>query len=125
MSSSYTVAMAESAVTEASTVHNGVDCDNLSGRRSAIVVIDITAITSGTATFTLQGKDSASGKYYTILASAALATVATTVLRVDPNLTASGNLIAKDIMPNQWRVIMTPSSLVGGTYTVGVNLVGQ
>jgi hypothetical protein len=122
MSSSYIVALSDTLATASKT---GGDNDNQSGRRSAIVVIDITAVTSGTATFTLEGKDSVSGKYYTILASAALGAVATTVLRVDPNLTASANTIAKDIMPCEWRVKMAASSLVGCTYTVGVNLVGQ
>ncbi len=122
MGSSYATALSGTLTTASI---DGGDQDNQSGRRSAIVVIDITAITSGNATFTLQGKDTASGKYYTILASAALAAVATTILRVDPNLTAAGNTIAKDIMPSQWRVIMVAASLVGCTYTVGVNLVGQ
>lgn len=104
---------------------NGPDVDNLSGR-AAHITIDITAITgtAPTATFTVQGKDALSGKYYTILASAALNAVATTVLRVGPGLTAAANLVASDVMPRCFRVICT----TGGTVTdldatVGVSLI--
>jgi hypothetical protein len=104
---------------------NGADLENVSGK-SAHVVIDITAIagTSPTATFTVQGKDPFSGKYYTILASAALAATGTTVLRIGAGLTAAANLVANDVMPRVFRVICT----AGGTVTdldatVGVSLV--
>jgi hypothetical protein len=104
---------------------NGADLENVSGR-AAHVVIDITSITgtAPTATFTVQGKDPKSGKYYTILASAALNAAATTVLRIGPALTAAANLVANDVMPRAFRVICT----TGGTVTdldatVGVSLV--
>lgn len=106
---------------------NSDDYDNLSGR-SAIVVIDITAITgTGTPslTVTLQGKDSVSGKYYTILASTALTGTGTTILRVDPSLTASANLIAADVVPRTWRISSaTGGSTISLTATIGVHLVG-
>lgn len=109
----------------ATTSANGPDLDNMSGN-SAHVVIDITSITgtTPTATFTVQGKDPTSGKYYTILASTALNAVATTVLRIGPSLTAAANLVANDIMPRCFRVICT----TGGTVTdldatVGVLLI--
>lgn len=102
---------------------NGADQENYSCR-SAVVVINITALSGGgTCTITLQGKDELSGQYYTILASAALNGTGTTVLRVDPSLTASANTIAADIVPRKWRVISTHSSATV-TATVGVSLVG-
>lgn len=96
----------------ASTSRNGADIDNISSS-GAHVVIDITAITgtTPTATFTVQGKDPVSGKYYTILASAALNATGTTVLRVGPGLTAAANLVANDILPPVIRVIVA----IGGT----------
>lgn len=104
---------------------NGPDLDNLSAR-AAQVVIDITSITgtTPTATFTVQGKDEASGKYYTILASAALNAAGTTVLKIGPGLTAAANSVANDILPRTFRVICT----TGGTVTdldatVGVSLI--
>lgn len=104
---------------------NGPDLDNLSSR-AAQVVIDITSITgtTPTATFTVQGKDEASGKYYTLLATTALNAVATTVLKIGPGLTAAANSVANDVMPRTFRVICT----TGGTITdldctVGVSLI--
>lgn len=64
------------------------------------VVIDITAIT-GSLTVTIEGYDPVSGKKFTVLASAALAGVATTVLRVYPGLTVGANLVASDHAPAQ------------------------
>lgn len=93
---------------------NGLDLENISGK-AAHVVIDITSITgtAPTATFTVQGKDPVSGKYYTILASTALAATGTTVLKIGPNFAAAANVAANDILPRKFRVICT----VGGTVT--------
>ncbi len=111
--------------TAASAGVNGTDQTNINGRGIKIV-IDITAITgtSPTLTVTLQGKDTASGKYYTILASAALTSVATTVIEVYPGLTASANTVANSTLPKTWRVIST----IGGTTpavtaTVGASVI--
>lgn len=105
---------------------NGADIDNLSGW-AAVIVIDITSITgtAPTATFTVQGKDDLSGKYYTILASTALNATGTTVLRIGAGLTAAANLVANDILPRTFRVICT----TGGTVTdldatVGASIMG-
>lgn len=88
-------------------------------------MVDITAIsgTTPTLTVTLQGKDAASGKYYTILAGAALNATGTTVMTVFPGATASANVAANDCLPRTWRI----NTAVGGTgpsvtYTVGVSL---
>jgi hypothetical protein len=77
------------------------------------LVIDITALsgTLPTLTVTLRGYDPTTGKSYTILASAALAAQATTVLSVYPGLTAASNLVANDHLPLHWDV----SVLVVGT----------
>lgn len=104
---------------------NGPVLDNF-GRCGAVVVIDITAITAApSAVFTLVGNDPITGKQYTILASAALTSVGTTVLRVLPSGIASANAVANDWMPYQWAVNLT--SLSGGTITfkVGVCLCGS
>lgn len=104
---------------------NGADQTNSLGVSYLNLVIDITAIsgTTPTLTVTVQGKDIASGKYYTILASAALSTVSTTVLTVGAALPASANASANAVLPRTWRVIYT----VGGTgpsvtATIGASL---
>lgn len=91
------------------------------------LVIDITAITgtSPTLTVTLQGKDTASGKYYNMLASAALSAVGTTVLTLFPGAAVSANVSANDILPRNFRV----QAVVGGTTpavtaTIGASLIG-
>lgn len=104
---------------------NGTDQINNSGR-GINLVIDVTAITGTTPTLTvtLQGKDIASGKYYTILASAAISAVGTTVLQVFPGATAAANAAANAQLPRTWRVI----SVIGGTTpavtaTVGASVI--
>lgn len=73
------------------------------------VVIDITAITGAGATLTvrIEGRDLASGKYFTMLSSAGLTAVGTTVLTVYPGLTNAANLVANDVLPKTWRVSYT------------------
>lgn len=95
---------------------NGADQINPS-RRGLKLVIDITAITGTTPslTVTIQGKDPVSGKYFNILASAALTATGTTVLTVYPGLTAAANVTANDVLPRNWRVI---SAIAGTTPAV-------
>lgn len=91
------------------------------------VVIDVTAVPGvDTVTFSIEGKDPASGRWYTLLTSAAV--VATTaaaplVLRVGPGLTAAANLVANDVVPRVFRVTATHSAATNFTYSVGVNLI--
>lgn len=78
------------------------------------VVVDITAITgtSPTLTVTIQGKDVASGKYYTILAGAALTATGTTVMRIYPGITQTNtNVLASLTVPEWFRISYT----IGGT----------
>lgn len=87
------------------------------------IIIDVTAVTATPAlTVRIQGKDPASGKYYDILVSTAIATVSTTVLKVGPGLTAAANLVANDIVPSIWRVTVTHGDTDSATYSVGANL---
>lgn len=94
--------------------------------RGVKLVIDITAITgtSPTLTVTLQGKDAASGKYYTLLASAALTATGTYVLEVYPGIAVAANASASATVPRTWRV----STVIGGTTpavtaTVGASVI--
>lgn len=90
-------------------------------RRGVKLTIDITAIT-GSLTVTVQAKDPVSGKYTTILASAALAATGTTTLTVYPGIAVAANASASDVLPATWRV----SAAVGGTNataTIGASLI--
>lgn len=90
------------------------------GYKGLYVVIDAT-VDDGTASvvFKLEGKDVASGKYYTILESAAIASVSTTVLKVFPGATAVGNSDANSAVPGVWRVTATHADVESLTYSVG------
>lgn len=81
--------------------------------RGVKLVIDITAITGTTPTLTvtIEGYDNASGKAFTVLASAALNAVATTVLTVYPGAAVTANVSANDHMPAVWDV----KAVIAGT----------
>ncbi len=99
---------------------NTPDQTNAARATGIVLVVDITAITATPlVTFTLQGKDPVSGKYYTILASAALAAVSTTVLKVFPGATPAANLAANDCLPRVWRVAVTVGDADSATYSLG------
>lgn len=101
---------------------NGDDQTNL-GYRGLHLVIDATAAAATpSVVFTIQGKDRTSGKYYTLLASAAVTGVSTTVLRIYPDLTAAANLVVNDVLPECWRVIAVAGDADSLTYSVGVSL---
>lgn len=101
---------------------NSDDIGNLGGA-GVVVVIDMTEGEAvDTVTFHIQGKDDASGKYYTILSSTALNAVATTVLQVHPALTVVAFSAASHLMPETWRVQADHSGVGSFTYSVGAVL---
>lgn len=63
----------------------------------------------GSLTVTIQGKDAASGKYFTLLASAAITSVGTTRLVVYPGNTVAANLSVSTVLPATWRVDVVKS----------------
>lgn len=96
---------------------------NLKNRfwRGVKVIVDITAITAGSLTVTIRGKDLVSGKTWTLLASAALTTTGTTILTVYPSLTASANAVANDALPETWEV---GAAVVTGPITATITAQG-
>ncbi len=92
--------------------------------RGVTVVVDVTVDPASAAvTFTIQGKDTLSGSYYTLLASAALAAVATTDLVVYPGCVAVTNRVANLPLPRIWRVSITVGNSNSFTYSVGASLI--
>ncbi len=87
------------------------------------VIVDVTAWTAGSITPTIQGQDPASGKWYTLLAGAALVAVGTTVLRIGPGLTAAANLVANVALPRTWRVSVAVGGAQSITYSIGFSAV--
>jgi hypothetical protein len=102
----------------ATTTQTGPDLDNPAAR-GVKVVVDVTAIGTGSITATIQGKDKASGKYYTILAGAAIVGNSTNVYTVFPGAPVAANVSANDELPGTWRIIVTANNANPVTYTVG------
>jgi hypothetical protein len=86
------------------------------------VVLDVTNAGTGSITVTIEGKDALSGKYYTLLAGAAVVANGTTVYRVGPGLTAAANAVANFRVPRTWRVTVTHNNANPITYSVGASL---
>lgn len=101
---------------------NGPDIVNIWGT-SAKFFVNISAAsgTSPTTLVTIQGKDTVSGTYYTILASAALAGVATKLLAVGPGITVAANASVADWMPPVFRISVT----YGGTTPTIAGTIGM
>lgn len=92
--------------------------------RGVHVVLDITAASgTGGLTLVIEGFDVTSGKWYTILQSAAQIAIAIVVLKVYPGVTAAANVAASDILPRTWRVRVVHGDASSYTYSVGANLV--
>ncbi len=98
------------------TVNNSVALDQA---HSLIVVINITGYSAGTLTVTIKGS-SATGAQWTILASNALSANGVTVLRVSPNLAASANVTAQDIVPPNIVISAVAASSPVFTYSIDV-----
>jgi hypothetical protein len=113
------VATAQGAGTQTSP-----DQSNPSARGIAVTV-DITAKT-GTISVVcnIYRKDTASGKYVTLLSSAALTGTGTTTMIVHPDLTAAANTIVKDFIGATWKVDLVhgAGSTPATTATVGACL---
>lgn len=77
------------------------------------LAVDITVITTATVTVTVQGKDELSGKYYTLLATTALAAVATTAIQIFPGAVVTANVSANAMLPNTYRI----QAVLGGAAT--------
>jgi hypothetical protein len=93
------------------------------GHRGLVLVVDVTAVTlTPSITVTVKGLDPVSGQDWTILASAAITTVSTTVLRVHPSLTAAANLVAEDLLAPQMAVAVAHGDADSITYSVTAHL---
>lgn len=88
--------------------------------RGVNVFVDVTAITTAPSiTVAIQGLDPVSGKWITLLTSAAITTVSTTHLRIYPGVAAAANTKADEALPRRWRVNVTHANADSITYSVG------
>ena len=86
------------------------------------LIIDVTAINlTPTITVSIEGLDEATGKYYTLIESAAITTVSTNTLKVGKNVIESTNISAQDFIPNNIRVSVVHTDADSITYSIGIN----
>lgn len=110
------------SVAGATASFNSPDYQNPDGR-GIKVFVDTTVIGTGSITVTIQGKDPTSGKYVTLLASAAITTNTTGVYTVYPGLPATANVSANDILPRVWRIAVTANNANAATYSIGASVI--
>lgn len=117
------IILLESAARTADTTSSIVTIIN-SYYRGCHIIIDVTADpASAGITPTIQGFDTVSGKYYTLLEGNKIQAVGTTVLKVYPGLTAASKTIANDILPSRFRISMEVDDQDSMTYSVSASLV--
>lgn len=103
----------------------GADQSNTQGR-GVQVGVNITALTgtSPTVTVTIEGKDTASGAYYTLLASAAIAATGFTLLTVYPGAPSTANVSSPQVLPKTWRVkAVVAGTTPAATATIGASVI--
>lgn len=83
-----------------------------------VIIVNITAATVATLTVKIDGT-TASGYTYNLLTSTALASVATTALRIFPGATPSANAVANDMVPRDIKITGT----VTGTIAYGIDYI--
>lgn len=103
------------------TTQTSADLQNLGGK-TLVVVLDMTTVGTGSVTVTINGKDTASGKYYLLLAGAAVATNSTNRYVVAPDVAAVTNVSGKDYVPTVFQIVVTANNANPAVYTLGYNL---
>ena len=90
--------------------------------RGAHIILDVTALAATPSiTVAVDGYDYGSDSWYNILTGSAVTTTSQTIYKVHPDLTAVGNLVAKDGVPYLWRVTVTHADADSITYSLAVN----
>lgn len=114
------IALASAARTTTQTV---ADLDT-NGCKYLNVVLDMITVGTGNVTLTINGKDQASGKYYLILAGAAVSSNSTNRYKVGPNIGASANAIAQDYLPKTIQLVVTANNANSSVYSLGYSITG-
>lgn len=90
--------------------------------RAGHFILDITAGAGFDIEFALQGRIPTVGTFYPILESASIVATGTTVFKVGIGFTPVAMLTANDLIPVQYRVVITHNNASSVTYSVNANL---
>jgi hypothetical protein len=102
---------------------NSADQTNYNGR-GVKLGINLSALGAATTvTTTIQGKDAASGVYYNIISTTAVAAAGFATLEVYPGIAAVANAAANDVLPRTWRVQQGVAGTNTATGTVGASVI--
>lgn len=94
------------------------DQDN-PGYKGIAVVLDMTAVGTGSVTLEIDGKDPLSGKYVPLLTGVAVTTNSTNVYTIYPGGPVTANVSAGFSLWRTWRIKVTANNANSATYTVG------
>jgi hypothetical protein len=89
--------------------------------RGVTVYLKTTAIGTGSITVTIQGKDTISGDYYTLLAGAAVITNTVNRYTVYPGIPVVANVTASDVLPYTWRISVASNNANPVTASIGAS----
>jgi hypothetical protein len=88
-----------------------------------IAVLNMATVGTGSVTLTIQGKDVASGQYYTLLTGLAVTTNSVNVYTVYPGAPVVANVSTGLPLPHIWRVSVNANNANATTYTVGASVI--
>ncbi len=93
--------------------------------REIDVILDVTVDAGSAASLTLSinGKDAVSGKYYLLLAGAAVSTVSTNIYKVGIGLPVTTNVSNNCGIPSVIQIAIAVGGASPATYSVGLNMI--
>ncbi len=92
--------------------------------KGVLVLLDVEEVdTSNPPSLVLKIQGMIGEEYYDILQSAAVTTKSKNVYRVHPVFEAVSNLVAQDVLPRDWRVIVTHGNAEDVTYSVSYSTI--
>lgn len=103
-------------------LNNGADKVATAGNALQVAVA-VTALTLAMSMVpSIQAKDPTTGQYRTILSGTTMTSTGVTWMAVGPELTASAQNFARDIVPQTFRVVVTPTGTNPITYSAGYSV---
>lgn len=107
------LASAAHTATSTSSVYDGIP----SVYRGVLIVLDVTAATTGTVTISVEDKLE-NGEWTERLAGSAITNVGTTMLLLHPSAPDRANVSESTSLKYKWRVVATKGDATAKTYTI-------